>query len=343
MREFGSDFHDLRNLDLNKCNCQIKYRNQELFSDGRQGIIAIINQEKWNTLWVPEYFCYEVLTSIREKTNVELKTYPDNPLNSKDQELLLNLPYGENDAVLRVNYFGTRLFRSNMEIPVPVIEDHSHDITGYWANNSNADWCVASLRKSLPIASGGIVWSPKGKKIIESIPDSPDCANMMRQRWMAMEMKSNYLNGWNVTKEIFRNIFIETEEWFEKANICRIDERSQKTINNMDLSLWFYLKQKNWNLLCRLLDGKIEILKPEDDGCNLFSFVFLAKNAERREKIRKQLINSMVYPAVLWKLPNKTSMGNKDFSDRMLSIHCDGRYTEDDIRQLAFILIEAIK
>jgi len=102
MREFGSDFHDLRNLDLNKCNCQIKYRNQELFSDGRQGIIAIINQEKWNTLWVPEYFCYEVLTSIREKTNVELKTYLDNPLNSKDQELLLNLPYGENDAVLRV-------------------------------------------------------------------------------------------------------------------------------------------------------------------------------------------------------------------------------------------------
>jgi len=50
------------------------------------------------------------------------------------------------------------------------------------------------------------------------------------------------------------------------------------------------------------------------------------------------LIESCVYPAILWAVPGSASAGAKDFSERMLSIHCDGRYTEEDIRQLADIL-----
>ena len=34
---------------------------------------------------------------------------------------------------------------------------------------------------------------------------------------------------------------------------------------------------------------------------------------------------------------------SKDFSEKMLSIHCDGRYTEEDVRQLANILNKALE
>ena len=60
------------------------------------------------------------------------------------------------------------------------------------------------------------------------------------------------------------------------------------------------------------------------------------------DALRKRLIEACVYPAILWAVPNSASENSKDFSERMLSIHCDGRYTEEDIRQLAGILNKAI-
>lgn len=60
-----------------------------------------------------------------------------------------------------MNYFGLRTSRSNQSLPIPVIEDHSHDLLGRWPLYSDADWCIASIRKTLPTIEGGMVWSPK--------------------------------------------------------------------------------------------------------------------------------------------------------------------------------------
>ena len=64
----------------------------------------------------------------------------------------------------------------------------------------------------------------------------------------------------------------------------------------------------------------------------------LLDSRERRDAIRKKLIEACVYPSILWAVPNSASEASKDFSERMLSIHCDGRYTETDVRQLAEII-----
>ena len=42
-------------------------------------------------------------------------------------------------------------------------------------------------------------------------------------------------------------------------------------------------------------------------------------------------------------MPDGASENSKNFSERMLSIHCDGRYTEEDVRQLAGILNRVIE
>jgi hypothetical protein len=55
------------------------------------------------------------------------------------------------------------------------------------------------------------------------------------------------------------------------------------------------------------------------------------------------LISNSVYPAILWNVPETVSGSSRNFSERMLSIHCDGRYNEEDIKQLADILNKAIE
>lgn len=342
MREFGSDFHYIDSYNSGRAHLTDVFRGAMLLADGRQCIVALIRQNEWKRLWMPDYFCNEVIETIKEQTGIEVKLYEDNPLK---EGKVNQLSFEEGDVLLRMNYFGMRDVRRNNGIPVPVIEDHSHDPFGHWALYSDADWCISSIRKSLPLSEGGMMWSPKGHKLPE-IPQSTDENEKIAAiRWEAMEMKSDYLTGKDVSKEEFRKKYTETEEWFDTAEPTLIDERTKLFISKQfDLNLWLGSKRKNWTLLSSLVNKEqCEVLTAEHESCTMFSLVLLLENKERRDALRKDLIDKCVYPAILWNVPESASEESKRFSERMLSIHCDGRYNEEDIKQLADILNKSLE
>ena len=253
--------------------------------------------------------------------------------------------FEDGDVLLRMNYYGMRDKRSNKNISVPVIEDHSHDPFGHWALYSDADWCISSLRKSLPLPEGGMMWSPKGHKLFFETSCSKENEQIAATRWEGMEMKAEYLAGVDVNKEEFRKKYIETEEWFDEAEPVEIDRRSRECITKQfDLNLWISAKRQNWKLLKDLINKEhCKILGVEHESCTMFSMVLLLGNKDKRDALRKQLIVDSVYPAILWNVPETASETSRDFSNRMLSIHCDGRYSEEDIKQLARILNKHLK
>ena len=341
MREFGSDFSQVDIYSSKRAHLTDVYRNAVLMADGRQPIVALIRQEGWRRLWMPEYFCYEVIDTIKRQTGIEIAFYPGYPL-ADDKTIVANLPYKDGDALLRVNYFGLRDHRSEAEIKVPVIEDHTHDLMGHWALYSNADWCVASLRKTLPLPEGGMLWSPKGHRFSMELTNTEENRRIADMRWKAMQMKRDYLDGALSDKEAFRKLYVETEEWFDTAELSIIDEKSKNYIAQLDINLWQGAKRRNWKMLKSLLAGKIEVLQPEDESCTMFSLVVLAESMKQRDALRRKLIEHAVYPAILWQVPEYVDEKVEDFSHRMLSIHCDGRYTEEDVRQLAEIINDTL-
>lgn len=342
MREFGSDFHYIESYNSGRAHLTDVFRNAMLLADGRQCIVILIRQYGWRRIWMPDYFCYEVIETIKEKTGIEVIFYEDNPLIEGKVE---NLPFKEGDVLLRMNYFGLRDIRRNKDIPVPVIEDHSHDPFGHWALYSDADWCISSIRKSLPLPEGGMMWSPKGHRLLEVPQSSEDNERISAIRWEAMEMKAAYLAGEEVSKDEFRKKYTETEDWFDQAEPTQIDERTKKFIcKQFDLNLWLGVKRKNWSLLRELVSSeKCKVIGPEHESCTMFSLVLLLENKEQRDNVRKSLIENCVYPAILWNVPGTASEESKVFSERMLSIHCDGRYNEEDIKQLANILNKVLE
>jgi hypothetical protein len=335
--EFGSDFHVITEYHSKRAHLTDVYRDVVLMADGRQPIIALVRQEGWRRLWMPEYFCYEVIDTIKQQTGIEIAFYPGYPL-ADDKSIVANLPYKEGDALLRVNFFGLRDHRSKAEIKVPVIEDHTHDLMGNWALFSDADWCIASLRKTLPLPEGGMLWSPKGHRLSLRLRNTDENQRMADVRWKAMQMKADYLAGNMTEKETFRKLYVETEEWFDTAEMSLIDEKSKDYIAQLDINRWQGAKRRNWKMLKSLITGKIKILQPEDESCTTFSLLLLAESMEQRDAFRRKLIESAVYPAILWHVPENVDEKVKDFSHRMLSIHCDGRYSEEDIIQLAKII-----
>ena len=341
MKEFGSDFHLIESFNSGRAHLTDVFRGAVLLADGRQCVVALIRQYGWRRIWMPDYFCYSVIDTIKKQTGVEVAFYEDNPLSECDVQ---RLPFEEGDVLLRMNYFGIRNLRSNKDIPVPVIEDHSHDLFGHWALYSDADWCFSSLRKTLPIPEGGMMWSPKGHQLTVSIQCSKENEEMMAIRWDAMELKAQYLTGANVNKDEFRKKYVDTEEWFDHAEPVLIDKRSKEFVTKQfDMNMWIRAKRQNWKLLKELVCQKgCEVLTAENDSCNVFSFVLLFDNKAKRDSIRKKLIENSVYPAILWNVQGSATASSRDFGERMLSVHCDGRYTEHDVRQMADILNKTI-
>lgn len=189
------------------------------------------------------------------------------------------------------------------------------------------------------------MWSPKGHKLEVDIKYSEENEKIASIRWKGMEMKSQYLKGEALSKDEFRKCYTETEEFFDRAEPVVIDNRSRKVVSKqLDIKLWYDAKRNNWTLLQSLVNSDVcKILMPEDETCTMFSLVLLFVNMETRDKVRKHLIEACVYPAILWAVPVSASENARSFSEKMLSIHCDGRYSEDDIRQLASILNKAVK
>ena len=341
MKEYGSDFHYLHLIhSKHATHLTDVYHGVVMLADGRQCIIELIRQHGWKRLWMPEYFCYEVIESIINCTGIDIAYYYDAPTLSNEDEAIESLPFEEGDALLRMNFFGLRKHRSNRHIPIPVIEDHSHNLLSPWALHSDADWCIASLRKTLPIPEGGILWSPKGHTFTQICQLTTENQAVAKRRWEAMRLKAEYLYGNIEDKEEFRQKFIQTEEWFVHAATSLIDKDSKSYIEQLDITIWQETKLRNWKML-QQMDGT-KYLSPENETCIPFSFVMLAKDEEERNRIRKRLIENALYPAILWNVPNSVCREVKDISRRMLSIHCDARYTESDIRNMRNIISKAI-
>ena len=114
-------------------------------------------------LFVPEYFCSEVVESLCT-AGLRIAVYRDTP--DQPSPDLESLRANTGDIVLAVNFFGVRTFAAwsawrlaNRE--TVLIEDHTHDPWSSWALSSEADYAIASVRKTLPVPDGAIAWSPR--------------------------------------------------------------------------------------------------------------------------------------------------------------------------------------
>lgn len=342
MKEFGSDFHYINPVTRVEKTLYDFYPRANLYADGRQALIHLYRTQDWQRLWIPEYFCYDVISSLKE-AGLNIFFYADHPGYGGDGQTLeaiqKNGYFKTTDAILRVNYFGTRAYRSPEKLSVAaVVEDHTHDLIGGWAMNSHADWCIASLRKTLPIPEGGMLWSPVGLKLPEQPEKSDENERIATTRWEAMKLKARYLAGEKVEKASFRAGYVDTEPFFDTAPVCALDEGSKEYLRSFDIQDWYKKKRDNWDLLRDIKKDNVRVLGFENYGCYPFSLVLAFDFQADRDRVRKALIEHQVYPAILWNVPSPTEGEIFKFSSEMLSIHCDARYTREDIITMKSII-----
>jgi hypothetical protein len=243
--------------------------------------------------------------------------------------------------MIAVNYFGLRF--EPLQHPgsgIEVIEDHTHDPWSPWAFASNADYCVASLRKTLPVPDGAVLWSPRGHELPEPLPITTAHRTATHDKLAGMVLKSALL------KQHFRNLSARGERCIATTRPSGMSEFTASVIQTFPIGEWRERRRSSHQRLSEGLShiNDIEILPSRDNRTVPFSAVLHCKSTAHREHLQLGLIARDVYPAMLWPLEEPVLEGipdaDRDLSRRLLSIHCDLRYTSTDMDTVAQIIQE---
>lgn len=337
MKEIGSEFsYEAYNLGQGQ---------RPLFSDdgfmvfsGRTAIETILKNEPMiRSALLPSYCCDSMIEPFR-KAGIKVSFFSvnyDNGLKIEIDELL------DVDCLLWCNYFGYRISMPDLSILINqggiIIEDITHSFLSIEQNHEQSHYLVASLRKWEPILSGG--YCVTRKNLLKSIPAVSPPALFVEQKKKAMQMKSKYLSGdSSVEKNIFLHMFAESNEWLKNnySNLT-IDEYSKHFLLNTDYEVHRRKRIKNAQVLYEGLkkNSNIEFLYPiEQLDCPLFVPVIIQNG--KRDAFRKRLIENNIYCPVHWPRPNADCQSN--LYDIELSLICDQRYTENDMKRIIEVL-----
>ena len=327
MREIGSFFEYPSESDFGSSPAEQKFlEGSELFASGRDVFAFLGGLLGRRKMFVPDYFCPHTASFI--STYFEIVRYKDTP---NEPPILPALCEG--CILLAVNTFGMhspqRYELGDLRKDVILIEDHSHAPFSKYARESDADYCMASLRKTLPLGSGAYL---KAKNAIPRVELSGSCKVQDAAFYEAARKKRSRLADGSGDKAEFLNLYNKSESLVEGNNSARaIGSESKKILSALNIKKLWEIRAANFFALkdrvkFPLLNGNVS-----DEG-SVFNPVLLLESREVRDALRSHLIEEKIYPPIHW-----SNLGNvgiseesKILSERVLTIPLDHRYSESD-------------
>jgi hypothetical protein len=337
--EVGGDYHY---QDIKEDN-YIPWPKDSIFTaTGRMPIVLLNNTFfKGRVLHIPNYFCEDVVDFWLEN-EVVIKRYNVDPINSRPEIGLIDAVDG--DMVLAVNFYGlgepefwNHWKQENQG--VFLVEDHTHDPFSDWAINSNADFAFSSLRKTLPIADGGILWSPIGVSF--------DCLVLPKINYAAslklaaMHLKKRYLDfGSPEIKSLYRSLQILGESELSRQDVSGISDESMRVLSKGYPLVYRERSIDNSRVFSELIKkdfAKYILKNPISSGAGSFGMVLIFEDQLLRDKIRNKFITNNIYTPIHWPIHKSNDEFSIDFSSKILTIPLDFRYSIADVALVADI------
>lgn len=332
-KEYGSDFNLTTNPKfLNTSIGENTFLSNDfsLFFSGRSALYNLlkagIENYKWQNIYVPGFYCHEVVDFIR-KLPVNVVYYDFNPFVDCNKQELYWDDINTN-VVINVFYFGIKKLELSSYSNLIQIEDLTHCISQI--NDSTADYCFGSLRKELPIPTGGFCSSPKNH-ILPSGESNYKSEQISIEKLTAMNLKTNYLAGKFSNKDLIRNLFGEAENKFKSLYTnAAIPQTSKAILDYLNCEKILEAKCNNIKLALSLLKSNhwftYNLNSVKKDA---FGLIINCINASVQSALKNFLIFNNIYPAVLW--PSQIMERDIEVENKILFVHLDFRYDHNDV------------
>ncbi len=335
-----------------------------LFGSGRDALVALVRWgaevHGWRRLRLPGWYCPEVPAALRAigSAGMELCAWTDaEPLASPAVPAADLAPA---DVVVVANQLGVRPCPDPAALAAAVaatgavlVEDHSHDLASSWARDSRADFAFASLRKTLPLPDGGVVWSPQGREL----PPEPAGAetggigaggvgeDAAADLSAALARRDPAPTDGPLPFRALARSGAPAEE-LAVGSGGPIAPVSRALLPTMPVDAWRVRRAQNLAILAEetgpVRGGRA---LPSPPGGVAFAFTVLYDDPADRDRALAALEARAVAPVVLWP-PDTTIPGvgttEVELSRRLLSVGCDQRYDDADMRALGRVLREVI-
>ena len=341
-REIGSEFHWDPAVIAPARDSPLPQRF-ELFATGCGALSTVLRElAPRGRLHVPSFFCMGVAEAL--SADVPITWYRHLPDGQGPRLTTLHAVPG--DVVLAQNLFG----RDEQEPwdawmrahpGVTVVEDHSHDPFSDWARASTAPYAVASLRKTLPLPDGGLLWSPRGLDLpAPRGPESPGA----HLKLAAMLLKAAWLGGRAVPRDAFRAL----QQRGEQALLGSAGPASTLTatvLPLLDVAGLRAASTRNAHALIEALAGGSQawrILTGGPAGAAPFRVQLLCAAETVRDALLAHLAGQRIFAPVHWRQDRAGVWSGDeaaaDLADRILTVPVDHRCGPGDVRRVAEVL-----
>lgn len=324
MTELGSEWHT---LDVAGPPGPRPWTDARFTATARGALHLALDALNVERLWVPSYACQSFLAAVVDR--VKLIPYADRP-----DEPFVWPAADATDGVLVHNPFGLRV--RPVRGPGRVIEDHTHAPFSAWAHESEADVCIASVRKVLPVADGAVTWSPRGFALpaVGPLPESVRDAVLLKRA--GMNAKAAYLKGDGGDKAAFRALLAQGEDTLWSGRPAPMSEESRQILATADTARLLRLQRTNVGLL----NGAAPpVVVAQDPSASMAFFVF--DTPHERDRVRGELITRGLYPSALWPLDDavvSVSDADRSLSRRSFVLPLDLRATAEHLAVVLDVL-----
>ncbi|MEV6346195.1 hypothetical protein [Actinoplanes sp. NPDC051851] len=338
--EIGSEYHWEPSALLDAPHHRLP-DGHRLFATATGALRALLRQlAPAGRLHVPTYFCTGVAEALAEC--VPIAWYQHLPL--RDGPDLETLHARPGDVVLAQNLFGVEDPRPWREWiaahpGVPVVEDHSHDPFGDWARHSTAAYAVASLRKTLPLPDGGLLWSPSGRPLPG--PDGPESRGAA-QKLAAMLLKAAWRDGRPVAKGDFRAL----QQHGERALLCSAGPASAVTAALLPLLDVAGLRDRGRAAAGSLRHELLSRTRKEFDLVveGPFRLPLACASETARDALLAHLARHRIFAPVHWRQERRGwwsgDRAAAALAARMLTLPVDHRCSSEDVQRIAHVMVE---
>ena len=341
-REIGSEFHWDPAVLLDPEQGGLPGRlpgRHELFATGCGALSSLLRLfTPAGRLHVPSYFCMGVAEALSR--HVPISWYRHLPDGRGPRWETLRAATG--DVVLAQNLFGRddgaawdTWMRAHPG--VMVIEDHSHDPFSEWARTSTAAYAVASLRKTLPLPDGGLLWSPRGLDLPRPIASRAAGADL---KLTAMLLKAAWLDGRPVPKDHFRALQQQGEHRLLGSS-AQASAFTAAVLPLLDITGVRAASARNGAEVEAALDGRT----PEGFdllGSGGFRVQLVCPSPDARDRLLRFLARHGIFAPVHWRQDRSGFWSGDpaaaDLAARMLTLPTDHRCGPGDLRRIAEVV-----
>lgn len=321
VREIGSEFWDIPVIE--KCS-DLFPGCVQWYLCGRSALQAVIAElGDVQSVSLPSWCCDSVIKPFID-AEIDVNFYPVYFQDDLIQEISL-----ESDALFLMDFFGYTAHQPDLsKYKGIVIRDVTHSL--FSTTYDDADYYFGSLRKWCGIWTGGYAWTRDGHWLKTGNDEDNEYAAL---RETAMLQKSEHIAGDRNDKGYLK-IFDAAEEHLETIGIAPAKARDITLIEHLDVNLIVERRRKNAEILRKAFTDLL--IFPTLTNTDTPMFVPILVSDNKRDALRRHLMNNGIYCPIHWPVSKYHNLDERTLNiyKNELSLVCDQRYTEDDMRRM---------